>query len=273
MDDDGAEAADLGEGSKNESVISGFPTITDPRSTPAKDTLSPSGSGDAVETRGARASSGAGLDAAGPPPPPQAILRLREAAERGEAEAQFGLAVAYEKGLGVGQDVAWAARWYGRAAFRGHSEAQYKYARLKLADARSRDQDLGRAYRWLAVASKQGHITASDVLSELEAGLTIDQIYRAKAWANAFEPTTGMSLWDPPTVEYLQRKLADLGYDPGPVDGHMGPRTAAALDRYKEARGLAPIPALSEELLRAIHEQDRDGGPPTGPSAEGRSAD
>ncbi len=259
--DDGAEAAHLGGGPKNESAISGFSTITDPRSAPA------------IEMRSARVSSGAGLEAEEPPSPPQAILRLREGAERGDAEAQFGLAVAYEKGLGVGQDITWAARWYGRAAFRGHSEAQYKYARLKLAEARRGGQDLSSAYRWLAVAAQQGHMMANGALSELEPGLTIDQIYRAKAWAEAFEPTTSLSLWDRPTVEYLQKKLADLGYDPGPVDGRMGPRTVAALDRYKAVRGWTSTPGFSEEMLRAIHQQARKDSPLIGTSSDGASAD
>jgi hypothetical protein len=237
---DDAEDTLADDRSMDDGATTGFANITDPRSRSAIDLRGPNG---------------IGPEAAGSRQPPQAVLRLREAAERGDAEAQFGLAVAYEKGLGVRRDTAWAARWYGRAAFRGHSEAQYKYGSLKLADAQRTHRNPGGAYRWLAVAARQGHMRASDVLSELETGLTIDQIYQAKSWAEAFEPTTGMAPWDPPTVEYLQKKLTDLGYDPGPVDGRMGPRTAAALERYKKAQGLPVAPGDSEQLLRAIRTQ------------------
>lgn len=37
----------------------------------------------------------------------------------------------------------------------------------------------------------------------------------------------------------MQQLLAEQGYDPGPIDGFMGPRTASALKAYQEANGLA----------------------------------
>lgn len=36
----------------------------------------------------------------------------------------------------------------------------------------------------------------------------------------------------------IQRALADRGYDPGPIDGHWGSRTAAALKRFEEDNNL-----------------------------------
>lgn len=38
-------------------------------------------------------------------------------------------------------------------------------------------------------------------------------------------------------VANIQRDLARLGYDPGPVDGQMGPRTRAAIARFENAQG------------------------------------
>jgi len=188
--------------------------------------------------------------------PPAAIVSLQEAAERGDAEAQFELAVTYEKGLHVDQDTAWAARWYGRAAFRGHSEAQYRYASLKLTGPGAR-QDLGGAYRWLTLAALQGHGKADEARAKLELRLSIDQLYREQAWAAAFEPATTVSPWDRPTVEFLQNKLAELGYDPGPADGFLGPRTTAALENYKKNRGWTATKHLSEDLLQIIRKEDR----------------
>ena len=42
--------------------------------------------------------------------------RHRQAAEQGRPEAQYELALMYELGLGVEQDVDEAARWYGLSA-------------------------------------------------------------------------------------------------------------------------------------------------------------
>jgi N-acetyl-anhydromuramyl-L-alanine amidase AmpD len=39
-------------------------------------------------------------------------------------------------------------------------------------------------------------------------------------------------------VREVQRRLTALGYDPGPTDGHAGPRTRAAVVAFQKARGL-----------------------------------
>jgi hypothetical protein len=41
------------------------------------------------------------------------------------------------------------------------------------------------------------------------------------------------------TVLEIQRRLAALGFDPGPLDGVRGPRTVAAVRAFQAARGLA----------------------------------
>jgi TPR repeat protein len=48
-----------------------------------------------------------------------------EAAEQGDASAQFNLGQIYRKGKGVAQNDAEAAKWYRKAAEQGHVKAQY----------------------------------------------------------------------------------------------------------------------------------------------------
>lgn len=185
---------------------------------------------------------------------PPELVRLREAAERGDTQAQFSLAVAYEKGLFVSKDLSWAARWYGQAAYQGHSEAQYIYGNFKLVGTGT-TQDLGLAYRWMKIAAQQGHQKAIEASAELEALLGIGTVYREQERASAFKPASGISLFDPPTVEYVQTKLAQIGYNPGPTDGLIGPRTTTALEIYKRDRGLNIQETLSKELLESIRRQ------------------
>lgn len=45
------------------------------------------------------------------------------AAEDGHVEAQFGLAMLYFKGQGIGRDLTAAAQWFGRAAEQGSMHA------------------------------------------------------------------------------------------------------------------------------------------------------
>lgn len=53
-------------------------------------------------------------------------------------------------------------------------------------------------------------------------------------------------------IRAVQRALAKLGYDPGPVDGAMGPRTRAAIRAFQAASGLAADGRLTPEVERDI---------------------
>ena len=48
-----------------------------------------------------------------------------QAAEQGNADAQFNLGVMYDTGQGVRQDYAQAVQWYRKAAEQGLADAQY----------------------------------------------------------------------------------------------------------------------------------------------------
>jgi len=59
------------------------------------------------------------------PPGQRSVLRLRLAAEQGDADAQLALGVLYVYGEGVPQDDAEAVKWYRLAAEQGNGPAQY----------------------------------------------------------------------------------------------------------------------------------------------------
>ena len=50
----------------------------------------------------------------------------------------------------------------------------------------------------------------------------------------------------------VQQRLAELGYDPGPTDGTLGPRTRAAIQAFQRARGLGVDGNASPALHRAL---------------------
>ena len=52
-----------------------------------------------------------------------------QAAERGDAQAQFNLGAMYAKGRGVSQDDAEAVRWFRQSAEQGDAQAQFKIGR------------------------------------------------------------------------------------------------------------------------------------------------
>ncbi len=59
----------------------------------------------------------------------------------------------------------------------------------------------------------------------------------------------GLSGWD---VAALQFKLGAHGFPSGPVDGGLGPRSAAALQRFQARRGLASDGVAGPATLRAL---------------------
>ncbi|KAF9558433.1 hypothetical protein EC968_007098 [Mortierella alpina] len=83
----------------------------------------------------------------------------RQAAERGDAAAQFTLAQMYEQGQGVEASEAEAVKWYRKAAEGGNAEAQFSLAQL-YDDGRGVKEDLDHAARWYRRAADQGHADA-----------------------------------------------------------------------------------------------------------------
>jgi peptidoglycan hydrolase-like protein with peptidoglycan-binding domain len=55
-----------------------------------------------------------------------------------------------------------------------------------------------------------------------------------------------------PDVRAAQEKLKDKGYDPGPVDGIWGPRTAAAISEYQRKEKMTITNRLDTETLAKL---------------------
>ncbi len=56
-------------------------------------------------------------------------------------------------------------------------------------------------------------------------------------------------------VADIQQSLITLGYDPGPIDGVMGPRTVAAIKEYQNNYGLLITGQPSQPLLDHMRQQ------------------
>ena len=115
----------------------------------------------------------------------QPYSKLRQAAELGDAEAQYDLAYLYYKAgtdpaiSGVTQSDALAAQWYRKAAEQGHTRAQYNMAVLHL-HGDGVDRDPVEAYAWLLQASASGHETSAELIKELNGILNPKQIEAAR---------------------------------------------------------------------------------------------
>jgi hypothetical protein len=54
------------------------------------------------------------------------------------------------------------------------------------------------------------------------------------------------------TVEQVQKKLQELGYDPGPADGLWGKKTEAAVKKFQKDHGLAVTGKLDEDTKEKL---------------------
>jgi hypothetical protein len=93
-----------------------------------------------------------------PLPPPAESERVAQTPPLGP-EAQFNLGLMYDKGQGVPQDYAEAAKWYRKAAEQGNAEAQYNLGMMYYA-GQGVPQDHAVAAKWYRKAAEQGNASA-----------------------------------------------------------------------------------------------------------------
>ncbi len=78
----------------------------------------------------------------------------------------------------------------------------------------------------------------------------------AAAAASGDGETTGSGLAANPkgaeTIRYVQRRLSEMGFDPGSVDGRFGTRTARALRAFEVSRGLPETGEANRANLAAL---------------------
>ncbi len=104
-------------------------------------------------------------------------------AEAGDANAKNSLGVMYDKGLGVSQDYAEAAKWYGKAAEQGFAKAQHNLGGMYERGI-GVQQDYAEAIKWYGKAAEQGFALAQHNLGFMYfKGLSVPQdAIKAYAW-------------------------------------------------------------------------------------------
>jgi S1-C subfamily serine protease len=179
--------------------------------------------------------------------------------------------MAYMDGAGVVQDYTEAALWIRLAAEQGDAEGQVIFGLMhKGGDGVS--QDFLLAYMWinLGIAGlPPGELrdTAVESRGHAAAALTPAQFARAQEMARNWRPASRPmpQAASPPqllsdeevfgrsaALEGVQADLAELGYDPGPVDGVLGRRTRAAIRAFQADVGLPVDGRTSDELIAAL---------------------
>ncbi|HSM21129.1 MAG TPA: tetratricopeptide repeat protein [Rubrivivax sp.] len=116
---------------------------------------------------------------------PAAHPNLPQRAERGDAQAQSSLAIAYLYGQGVAKDVRLARQWAEKAALQGNAEGQYVLGLISLAGLGVL-QNFQTAIQWFEKAAQQNHAEAQyrlGVIHQKGYGVDVDKT-KAHFWFN-----------------------------------------------------------------------------------------
>jgi TPR repeat protein len=105
---------------------------------------------------------------------------FRPLAEKGNAIAQYKVAVMHRMGLGVPKSEKEARKWARLAAKQGNLEAQTLLGSLYYKASGEESPDVLRAYMWYEVAATQGNAEAKKDLASLEKELTPQQVTEAR---------------------------------------------------------------------------------------------
>jgi hypothetical protein len=122
------------------------------------------------------------------------LRTLQLAAEAGQPEAMYQLAMKYENGRDLPKNDAQAAVWYRKASDSGHGASMFYLGGLYAA-GRGVPKDLTEAYKWLDLSSKHGFkdeklraAGARDALARsMSSGMINDARNREVEWHTAFE--------------------------------------------------------------------------------------
>lgn len=111
---------------------------------------------------------------------PEGRLASLEALARENPAAAYDLGLRYFRGDGVRQDSYQALQWMRDAAERGDMEAQKALGRLYLTGLEEMGADPREARRWLARAAERGDGESQALLAEAEQALEDEQSYAEK---------------------------------------------------------------------------------------------
>jgi uncharacterized protein len=115
-------------------------------------------------------------------------------ADKGDAGAQYGIGILYQKGTGVMQNYGAAMKWHRLAADQGHAAAQISVGTM-YSQGKSVEQDLVQAYMWLSLAADKSGASAEDKQSatmardKIAAQMTAEQVAEAGRLAAVWKPT------------------------------------------------------------------------------------
>jgi localization factor PodJL len=205
----------------------------------------------------------------------QAMRWYQRAADQGNVNAMHNLAVLLSQGSNAAGPSKVALKWFIAAANYGLRDSQYNLGVI-YARGMGTVANFPEAYKWFAIAAAGGDADAGARRDEIGQSMSASEIAQANqtvsSWrsktpnadANSVAPPAGG--WDSDLVaaadqqalvKTIQALLTDQGYDPGPADGRMGPKTRQAVKDYQRKVGAPQTGTPDTALLASLSTASR----------------
>jgi len=164
---------------------------------------------------------------------------MSRSAENGYPPAIYSLGVFSLFGFGVEQDEKEAAILFEKAARQEHGLSMLALGSMHSIGL-GVQKDKGEAVRWFRMAKAYGISVEDELLNDPERVFEVMMKTPERRYIIPTEPISKGQL------QFIQQRLADLGYDPGPIDGAMGPKTREAIKAFQKQAGLPVDGQLSK---------------------------
>ncbi len=159
----------------------------------------------------------------------KAAAEFKTLANHNDADAQYMLGYMYALGEGVTQDYINAHKWLNIAASQGKDGAR-----------KARDRVAGRMSRSQITRAQQLARNWKPVPTQIPRSFASSQ------------PQTTVYISSRNTIRDVQRRLSELGYQPGPADGSPGSRTRNAIRHYQMDNRLTVNGRVTRQLVKHI---------------------
>jgi localization factor PodJL len=202
----------------------------------------------------------------------EAVNWYQRAADQGNVNAMHNLAVMMSEGVEGPPDHDKALQWFLAAGHYGVRDSQYNLGVI-YARGLGPAQDLPESYKWFAIAATGGDTDAAVRRDEVAKAMSPEELAEARTAVQTWhvQPTlaeaNGVAApiggWDGPgdglaeadrdaLVRKIQVLLAEQGYDPGPADGVIGPKTVDAVRAYQRRIGQPETGQIDSTLIAAL---------------------
>ena len=177
----------------------------------------------------------------------KALLWMQKAAGGGFTPAQVQMGLKHLAGSGVSRDPVKAHAFFEKAAQSENPEAQYFLA-VMAATGQGTTRNTDQALRWFRMARSNGFPVPQELLTQKGITALGYQMNQATAPANTPTVPSGKEL-----IRQIQSGLTRLGFQPGPVDGVFGGKTASAIKLFQSHAGLAIDGKATRVVLKEIN--------------------